>query len=774
MKTRLQAQDEPKGQAAEAPRPRGTLRQPEVLLSLILLAVVAAGSAAGWSYYKREQQAFERAAESELSAVADLKVAQIANWRQERLADANQILETELIRETVRAFLDEPANGHARTRLLDWMTVFRRHGHITRVVLLDTHFEARLAVPENENWVGPLAASFAAAALQTNRVLVSDLHISQVSQRANMDYLVPLVLPAGPPGGAPVPCGVLLMEVEPTEFLFPNLQSWPTPSRTAETLLVRREGEEVVFLNELRHQTNTALKLRFALTQAPNLPATRAVQGEQGVVRSVDYRQQPVLAALRRVPDSPWFLVAKRDEAEINTPLRKQAWIIGQTVGALILAGMLGVLLVWRNREYRFSVREIEQRKRTEGALRQSEERFRSFTAATFEGICVSQQGRILDFNEQFAALFGYARAELLGREILTLVAPESRPLVAAALQSDRETVYEHQLVRKDGSRFEVEAQARVSLWEGGKVRLTAVRDISERRRGQAKLEKIQNELLRTSHLAGMAEVATSVLHNVGNVLNSVNVSTSLVSDQMKHSKLANLTRATALMRQHAANLGEFLTRDPKGAQVLPYLEQLGDHLLQEQDALLKELAALRNNVEHIRDIVAMQQNYAKLAGTVEPVQAAELIEDALRMNSGSLRRHEVQVIRDYAPDQLPEVTVVRHKVLQILVNLIRNAKYACDESGRSDKRLILRAVHEGEKLKISVVDNGVGIAAENLSRLFTHGFTTRKEGHGFGLHSSLAAAKELGGALYVHSDGPGQGAVFTLELPLQPKERGA
>jgi two-component system NtrC family sensor kinase len=147
-----------------------------------------------------------------------------------------------------------------------------------------------------------------------------------------------------------------------------------------------------------------------------------------------------------------------------------------------------------------------------------------------------------------------------------------------------------------------------------------------------------------------------------------------------------------------------------------------------------------------------------------------ELVEDALRLNAGAVERHRVTVVREYEP--APPVSVDRHKVLQILVNLIRNSKYALDERGHTDKVMTFRIRRVGaERIAISVIDNGVGIRPENLQRIFEHGFTTRKHGHGFGLHSGALAAKELCGSLTAHSDGPGKGAAFTLELPIAPPE---
>jgi signal transduction histidine kinase len=249
-------------------------------------------------------------------------------------------------------------------------------------------------------------------------------------------------------------------------------------------------------------------------------------------------------------------------------------------------------------------------------------------------------------------------------------------------------------------------------------------------------------------------------------VLNSVNVSANLVADKIRRSKVGNIARTAEMIDRHALDLSHFLTHDPKGRQLPQYLGRLAKHLDIEQSGILTELDSLRKNVEHIKGIVVMQQNYAKVFGSSEPVKPTELVEDALRMHSGALVRHEVRVVREYE-ENLPEITVDKHKLLQILVNLISNAKKACDESPQPQKLLTVRVINGDKAVKISVIDNGVGIPAENLTRIFNHGFTTRKDGHGFGLHSGALAAKEMGGALVAQSDGPGKGSSFTVELPV-------
>ena len=294
-------------------------------------------------------------------------------------------------------------------------------------------------------------------------------------------------------------------------------------------------------------------------------------------------------------------------------------------------------------------------------------------------------------------------------------------------------------------------------------------KEIEERKQIQLEVERVHQRLLETSRQAGMAEVATNVLHNVGNVLNSVNVSAALVEANTKQSRVSSLAKVAALLNEHSADLGAFMSRDPRGRQLPGYLNQLAEQLAGEQQNAITELELLRQNIEHIMDIVAMQQNYATISGVTETVQVADLVEDALRMNVGALARHEIELIREFAG--VPLITVEKHKILQVLMNLIRNAKYACDDSGREDKKITVRVADGEGRIKVSVIDNGIGIPPENLTRIFSHGFTTRKDGHGFGLHSGALAAKEMGGSLTVHSDGPGCGATFTLELPYTPNE---
>ena len=289
--------------------------------------------------------------------------------------------------------------------------------------------------------------------------------------------------------------------------------------------------------------------------------------------------------------------------------------------------------------------------------------------------------------------------------------------------------------------------------------------DITKERELSLSLKSCQGALVDASRMAGMAEIATGVLHNVGNVLNSLNVSSSVLASGLRQSKADSLKKVGQLLSEHSADLGAYLTEDPKGKKVPEFLESLSRHFNTERERLLKEIEAMQKNVDHIKEIVSMQQTYATMGGMLEPVDAATLMEDALRMSTGVLGRNQLKITKDY--QTVPLIMAEKAKVLQILVNLIRNSKHACDESGRADKELILR-VSAGNPGRVCLIvqDNGIGIPPENLQKVFQHGFTTKTDGHGFGIHSSANAAKEMKGALTVHSAGRGHGATFTLDLP--------
>lgn len=289
--------------------------------------------------------------------------------------------------------------------------------------------------------------------------------------------------------------------------------------------------------------------------------------------------------------------------------------------------------------------------------------------------------------------------------------------------------------------------------------------DMTTFRETEEKLKSAQHQLVETSRLAGIAEMATGILHNLGNALNSVNITTNLTVARLQRSKIEFVGRTAQLLTENSDRLPDFFSTDPRARKLPGYLSELAGHLATERDEILAELQGLQAGVDHIKELVASQQQHANAAGITEVVAAAELVEYALRIAEASLARNGITVVREFMP--APPVKVERHKALQIVGNLLANARDALGDGRKADRRIALgvRLSAEG-RVQIHVTDNGPGILAENLARIFAFGFTTKKTGHGFGLHSSALAAKAMGGTLSGFSEGPGKGATFVFELP--------
>jgi PAS domain S-box-containing protein len=427
------------------------------------------------------------------------------------------------------------------------------------------------------------------------------------------------------------------------------------------------------------------------------------------------------------------------------------------------------------------TVRDITERKRAETALRESNQKFQDLFDSCRDAILITEppSWKLTSGNPVAVKMFGVKSKEDFVSYSPWDLSPERQPDGRASSEKAREML--EKMMREGSALFEwthrriggQEFPATVLLSRvesaGTVFFLGTVRDITESKRAQLELENLQKQLVEASRRDGMAEIATNVLHNVGNVLNSVNISTDLIIDSVKKSKASSLAGVVVLLQEHAHDLGAFLTNDPSGQHVPAHLARLSEHLMAEEGKIAGELDSLRRNVDHIKEIVAMQQSYAMVGGVKETIDVTSLVEDSLRLNEDALRRHGVEVIREL--EKVPPMNVEKHKILQILVNLVRNAKYACDESGRADRRLTVRLANGDGRVKISIIDNGIGIPPENLTHIFNYGFTTRKGSHGFGLHSSALAAKEMGGSLTARSGGPGQGADFTLELPCPTRE---
>lgn len=283
-------------------------------------------------------------------------------------------------------------------------------------------------------------------------------------------------------------------------------------------------------------------------------------------------------------------------------------------------------------------------------------------------------------------------------------------------------------------------------------------------------LRETQRQLIDASRRAGMSEVATSILHNLGNALNSAGISCEILTQRTRTSKASSLSKAVELLDNHSDELGTFFVQDERGRHFRPFLRQLADLLLADQREALSEIGELQRNIDHIKTIVNRHQAYSSNSAVAERCMPTEIVEDALAVEQASLTKSRIEVIRDY--EFMPEMLLDRHKVLQILINLIANANDALRQLEGIDRFITIRARNDAKgAFLVRVEDNGVGIAKEDQEKIFAQRFTTREHGHDLGLHHSALAAQEMGGNLRCESAGRGQGAAFTLELPNRTPE---
>ncbi len=431
----------------------------------------------------------------------------------------------------------------------------------------------------------------------------------------------------------------------------------------------------------------------------------------------------------------------------------------------------------FKDRELMATVEMALYKANMEAKLRESEEKFRKIAVTSQDAIIMlDNEGNISYWNEAAEKIFQHASIHVLGKDLNSLIVPERHyEAFKKGFKKFRNTGegfvigkrLELSAKRKDGKEIPVELSLSAVKIKDKWNAIGIIRDISEKKKAEEALEKIHQELVESSRLAGMAEVAKDILHNAGNILNSVNVSTNWIIEKLLDSKVQNLKKVTDMIEDNIEDIGTFLTKDPQGKHIPVYLTKLAKLLIDEQTIITKKLGALAGNVEHIKEIIDMQHQYSNVSGVEVTAFLREIVENAIEINQSDLEYHGIKVKREFA--EFGEVIIERHRVIQILVNLISNANHALTESEKEEKVLNIKFNKHGEdQLRIEVTDNGIGIIEENLTKIFRHGFTTKRHSHGFGLHRDALSAREMGGVLTVHSEGLEQGATFTLELPFK------
>ena len=406
----------------------GTRHAPYVL-GLIFVVLAAGIVAAGYLYFHRYERHYRAEVDQQLSAIAELKVAELVDWRQERLGDASLLFNNAAFAALVRRFLDKPGDVEAQDQLREWLGKFQTRLSYDRVFLLDAQGIARAAVPDTPEPVVAHLTRDAAEALNSGKVSFLDFHRDKADGPICLAVMVPILGNED----AKRPLGIIALRIDPAAYLYPFINRWPTPSSTAESLLVRRDGEDVLFLNELRFRKNTALTLRMPLTRTEN-PAVMAALGQEGIVEGQDYRGVPVIAAIRAVRDSPWFLVARMDASEVYGPLRERLWLTVVLVGVLLLAAGAGIGLVWRQQNMRF----YREKAEVADDLRASEERFRAIASHTPDHILI--QDRDLRYQFVVNPQLGLTEADMIGKTDRDFLGPEDAEKLTAIKRKVLET----------------------------------------------------------------------------------------------------------------------------------------------------------------------------------------------------------------------------------------------------------------------------------------------------------------------------------------------
>jgi PAS domain S-box-containing protein len=459
------------------------------LVLVFFLLALCIGSA-GYLYYKSQKEHFKKEISDELSAIADLKVNQIVSWRQERIDAALASCRNVFLASAVQQFLKSSDSPVLRQYILDWMKFRKETFGYKSILLVDAKGAGRLSLPMGEKQIGPHAIKLIEDVLHSGKPMLSDFHTVPVADYPHLDLVSPLVLTRG---RDTIVVGAILTRIDPEKFLYPLIQSWPTPSKTAETLLFRREGDEIVYLNELRHRKNTALSLRIPLGKE-RLPAAMAVQGREGVFEGIDYREVPVLAAARPIPQTPWFLIAKMDINEIYGPLRERAWVVSLFVLMLVTATGLTIGFWWRQQ------RAEHYRKQCEAeaerlALTQKYDYLSKYANDSI--LLINAGGRIIEANDRAISTYGYNREELLRLQLRDIQPAEILSDIndqMKQVKAQNGFVFETVHKRKDGTTLPVEISSRAIDIGGKTFYQNLVRDITDRKQAEAALIEEKNK----------------------------------------------------------------------------------------------------------------------------------------------------------------------------------------------------------------------------------------------------------------------------------------
>lgn len=698
---------------------------------------------AGYYSYIDQKRRIRGEKQKELLAVADLKSRTIALWRGDHYDDSCVIANNPFLATQVNRWLraGAPAASAFREDILSWMSARQEYYHYTIIALFDPRGKLLLSAPRAAVFEisGREREGIARAALMRKPVF-SDLYRDQASDEILANIFVPFVVSDN---GGERACAVLMIRDDPRRDLFPLVQSWPTPSPSAESLLVRRDGDRIVFLNELRHRRNSALQLD-ATVSARDLVAAKSVRGAEGIVEGEDYRGIPVIAAVRKIPNSPWYLIAKVDAAEVYGPISQRAWLLGGIAVLLILVSGVGVFLIWRQTQLGF-YRERFDADRQHLALAQ---RFEGFTRHANDAILLmDDEGNILEANERAIAWYGYSRDEFLRISVRDLCSPESLHLVNTHLGmawSLEGVVFEAAHRRKNGSSFPVEVSSRMVRIGDSWYYQSIIRDISERKAVEHELRRQQLEL---------ESLNRTLEERVREEVERNRKKDHLLIHQSRLAAMGEMIGNIAHQWRQPLNVVGLLF------QTLPESFRAGE--------LTEE--ALEETVDQAMDVITYMsrtmndfRNFFMPAKERKEFLLREIIDQSLSFLRPHFHYHDIEI--SLAVNREPRATGYPNEYSQVLINILGNAKDVFLERQVKNPKIRITALEEETRSVVIISDNGGGIREPVIDRIFEPYFTSKQgtEGTGLGLYmSKIIIEKNMQGRLTARNTA--EGAEFRI-----------
>ena len=714
-----------------------------VVYAFVLLGIFAGGAA----LYRAQENQVHQQVEAHLLTIADVKTSQITQWRNERLSHAEVLSGNSIFADMVKRWIMAPgieSTGHLR----QYFGVLSKHYGYSNVFLLGTDGYMHMRLNPAASALSPDVAELVHKAITTGKPLHGEVHFYADESAPHIDFIVPIFDFSDRKRPA---IGAVLLQADPNNFLFPLLQSWPYPSTTSETLLVRQDGDEVLYINELRHIQDTSLKMRRPLSES-NLPAAQAIRGREGIFDGLDHRGHEVIAALKPVPATGWFLVAKTDRSEALATGRLIALlIVALTIGTAIAAsGFFGLL--WQT----YGKRRYQELFKAESATRELRERFLVVFRASPLAASITRlsDGKFVDVNHRYEEDFGWVRSELIGRTAVEigLWASEqdrqqwlrNRDIAGTAIEQP--TTF----VRRNGEVRDVSISAATVKLDGEDHLIAFITDITERKRTQAELDQHRN------HLTELVDQRTHELALAKDEAESAN--------RAKSAFLANMSHEIRTPMNAIIGLTHLALRETTDQG--------------QQERLRKVTQAAQNLLSIINDILDISKIEAdKVTLEQTDFETANIFDNVAALMSTKLAEKGLALTREIDPAMPSVLRGDPLRLGQILVNYVSNAiKFT--EHGQIVVRAALLENRAGALLlRFEVEDSGIGIAPEVVPRLFNafeqaDSSTTRTfGGTGLGLAICHRLARLMGGNVGVSSQ-PGQGSTFWFTARLRLGQR--